>query len=329
MKKFLLILLCLILCLICLTAFAESLEYEYTQSLQYGSFTVNIPSTFKPDEENPDIYAAPGIGITQIQFVGYQNVDYPLYSNTGECIAFLNAFLADVSTEGDVHIVQADECAALQQVIANDALSFCFLFICNQNEVLVLNIMCVGYNSEDNCMSLANGILDHIVAPENFSTTASTTGSSAPVAEKNTQDGFSQDVTFGSFTVYIPSTYTYNAEKDEYVDSSAGAKITFGNYNYMEFDLYSDSENGIAYLDGFVKDNESHEYRQADECPVLIRHLLSSDQLGTLDMLLICNKKEVLSITVNVSGANSKARSSELIDGILSHIVAPETPTIQ
>ena len=171
MKK--LSLACTLLALCCLLpslACAALPEYEYTQELTYGDFTLRIPSIFVPVEG-------------EVEFADDEYVDnernvhisisyYPehfAYKNTGDligyCLEFKNEWYSDCDS---YEFAQADEC------LATVVSQYRFMTVSVYSRGHLLSIIIANLNPEadtaearKDCMALAYALLEHITAPEN------------------------------------------------------------------------------------------------------------------------------------------------------------------
>ena len=169
MKK--LSLACALLALCCLLpalACAALPEYEYTQELTYGSFTLRVPHSFVLIEGEGyaagDEYMDPESDV-QMHISYYPS--YFEYKNTGElvghCLELANEWYPDSKS---YEFVRADECLAT--VISE--YGFIDVDIYNRGELLSLIIarMTSSWDPDavEEARQFAHVLLEHISAPE-------------------------------------------------------------------------------------------------------------------------------------------------------------------
>ena len=163
----------LILLALCVMFFSNvAAEYEYTQEVVKGEFHVFLPSCFKGygdalfiDLNHPSsIYPSVYFPTVMITFSDEVDSYYEIfYSNSGECIDILKQFTHFEDVQYDYEIVRVGDCAGIMTFRPEE--NAFTIKIQTSNRKRMLGITITAETRED-ALSLANGILEHIAAPE-------------------------------------------------------------------------------------------------------------------------------------------------------------------
>ena len=166
--------LCILFALCIALSSMAAAEYEYTQEVVKGEFHVFLPSCFDgyggvlftdlnhPSSINPSLYL-PSVMITFSDETLPENYYEISYSNSGECIDVLKQFTYFEDVQYDYEIVRVGDCAGIMTFTAEK--NVYVIRISTSNREMMLGIRIAAETRED-ALSLANGILEHIVAPE-------------------------------------------------------------------------------------------------------------------------------------------------------------------
>ena len=145
---------------------------------------------------------------------------------------------------------------------------------------------------------------------------------------------YTQELTYGSFKIGIPSSFTFNQKRgpyDSYCYLDTDARIDIS-YDDTQTQYTNPGELIEKYL--FIAENslQSWEFARADECIALV---LIWDMFGHVT-LNVCNRQEMLNVVITIESDPTRIDRSDratyctvcksIAHEILEHIVAPENP---
>lgn len=294
----------------------------YTQAIEAGDFTVYLPSEARLE------FLDYVVGdCTVYIYVIEDDADLAYYSESAQALYESTRRLYSGPNE---EVVWADECVGTVTMsrehghiyaFSSREIDFTRLFFSASNRRSILTITIESENTLS-AIDLMHGIIDHIVAPE------------MPLEEAGGQSSyaFTQAVEMGDYIVYLPSGVQELPVGYIVGDCAISIGLSWKDDPRIYYTETVQERYEILLAALEASGDPNSEIVWVDECVGATTTTREHGSIyalgiGETDYVKIdfstTNRKEMLWITVRSENAQS---ASELMRGILEHIVAPEMP---